>query len=243
MKLIPAIDLKGGKCVRLSKGKQESFIVYSNDPIKQARFFEREGCERIHVVDLDAAFGNQINNKSIILDIRNSISINIQLGGGIRTERDVSFWIDNGIDFLVIGSLAIKEPDSLKIIANTFQEKLYVSLDDLHGKIMTHGWVEESNLSTEQVLNNFKNSKIKGFVLTDISRDGMLQGLNIDLITNNLLLTKKPVIVGGGLSNYDDLKKLNNISLSNLEGIIAGKSFYLGLIEIKKGIQLLKNNA
>ena len=86
-------------------------------------------------------------------------------------------------------------------------------------------------------------AKIKGFVLTDISRDGMLQGLNIDLITNNLLLTKKPVIVGGGLSNYDDLKKLNNISLSNLEGIIAGKSFYLGLIEIKKGIQLLKNNA
>ena len=243
MKLIPAIDLKEGKCVRLSEGKQESSVVYNNDPVKQAKFFESEGCERDHIIDLDAAFGNQTINKSIILDVRNSISINIELGGGIRTESDVSFWIKNGINFLIIGSLAIKEPDILKKIANTFPEKLYVSLDDRNGKIMIHGWVEKSNFSTEQVLSNFNNSKIKGFVLTDISRDGMLQGLNIDLITNNLLLTNKPVIVGGGLSNYNDLKKLNKISLSNLEGVIAGKSFYLGLIEIKKGIQILKNNA
>ena len=243
MKLIPAIDLKSGMCVRLSEGKKESSVIYNNDPVKQAKYFEHAGCERIHIVDLDAAFGHPTNNKSIILDIRNSVSIDIELGGGIRTEKDISFWIKNGINFLIIGSLAIKEPDSLKIIANTFQEKLYVSLDDLHGKIMTHGWVEESNFNTEQVLSNFNNSKIKGFVLTDVSRDGMLQGLNIDLITNNLLLTNKPVIVGGGLSNYNDLKKLNKISLSNLEGVIAGKSFYLGLIEIKKGIQILKNNA
>ena len=243
MKLIPAIDLKEGKCVRLSEGKQESSVVYNNDPVKQAKFFESEGCERIHIIDLDAAFGNQTINKSNILDVRNSISINIELGGGIRTESDVSFWIKNGINFLIIGSLAIKEPDILKKIANTFPEKLYVSLDDRNGKIMIHGWVEKSNFSTEQVLSNFNNSKIKGFVLTDISRDGMLRGLNIDLITNNLLLTNKPVIVGGGLSNYNDLKKLNKISLSNLEGVIAGKSFYLGLIEIKKGIQILKNNA
>ena len=243
MKLIPAIDLKEGKCVRLSEGKQESSVVYNNDPVKQAKFFESEGCKRIHIIDLDAAFGNQTINKSIILDVRNSISINIELGGGIRTESDVSFWIKNGINFLIIGSLAIKEPDILKKIANTFPEKLYVSLDDRNGKIMIHGWVEKSNFSTEQVLSNFNNSKIKGFVLTDISRDGTLQGLNIDLITNNLLLTNKPVIVGGGLSNYNDLKKLNKISLSNLEGVIAGRSFYLGLIEIKKGIQILKNNA
>ena len=243
MKLIPAIDLKEGKCVRLSEGKQESSVVYNKDPVKQAKFFESTGCERIHIVDLDAAFGNKDDNRSTILEIRNSISIDIELGGGIRTDNDVVYWINNGINFIIIGSFAVIEPDSLKKIANTFPETLYVSLDDLNGKIMTHGWVKESNFSTEQVLNNFKNSKIKGFVLTDISRDGMLRGLNIDLITNNLLLTNKPVIVGGGLSNYNDLKKLNKISLSNLEGVIAGKSFYLGLIEIKKGIQILKNNA
>ena len=111
MKLIPAIDLKDGKCVRLSKGRSESSVIYNEDPIKQARFFENEGCERIHVIDLDAAFGNQSNNKSIVLDIRNSISIDIELGGGIRTEKDISFWINKGINFLIIGSLAVKEPD------------------------------------------------------------------------------------------------------------------------------------
>ena len=239
MKLIPAIDLKEGKCVRLSEGKQESSVIYSHDPVKQAKFFEREGCKRIHIVDLDAAFENQINNKSIILDIRNSISINIELGGGIRTEEDVSFWIKNGINFLIIGSLAIKEPDSLKKIANKFPEKLYVSLDDRNGKIMIHGWVEESNFKTEQILNYFNNSKIKGFVLTDVSRDGMLQGINTNKVKNYLKISKKPLIVAGGLSNNIDLKNLLDLNNPLLEGVIAGKSFYIGKIDIKTAQKIL----
>ena len=148
MKLIPAIDLKEGKCVRLSEGKQDSSVIYNDNPVQQAQFFENEGCKRIHIVDLDAAFGKQENNKRIILDIRNSISIDIELGGGIRTENDVSFWIDNGINFLIIGSMATKAPDTLKKIANTFPERLYVSLDDYNGKIMIHGWVDESGFKT-----------------------------------------------------------------------------------------------
>ena len=239
MKLIPAIDLKGGKCVRLSEGKQESSVIYNNDPVKQAKFFENEGCKRIHIVDLDAAFGKQENNKRIILDIRNSISIDIELGGGIRTENDVSFWIDNGINFLIIGSMATKAPDTLKKIANTFPERLYVSLDDYNGKIMIHGWVDESGFKTEQILNNYNNSKIRGFIFTDVTRDGMMEGINTDKIKSCLKLSKKPLIVGGGLSNNNDL--LNLLSLNNplLEGIIAGKSFYLGKIEIKAAQKIL----
>ena len=198
MKLIPAIDLKEGKCVRLSGGKQESSVVYSKDPVKQAKFFESTGCERIHIVDLDAAFGNKDDNRSIILEIRNSISIDIELGGGIKTDNDVAYWIKNGINFLIIGSFAIIEPDSLKKIANTFPETLYVSLDDLNGKIMTHGWMEESVFSTEQILSNYNNSKIKGFVFTDISRDGTLKGIDIDKVNNYLKKSEKPFIVGGG---------------------------------------------
>ena len=239
MKLIPAIDLKEGKCVRLSEGKQDSSVIYNNNPVQQAQFFENEGCKRIHIVDLDAAFGKQETNKRIILDIRNSISIDIELGGGIRTENDVSFWIDNGINYLIIGSMATKAPDTLKKIANTFPERLYVSLDDYNGKIMIHGWVDESGFKTEQILNNYNNSKIRGFIFTDVTRDGMMEGINTDKIKSCLKLSKKPLIVGGGLSNNNDL--LNLLSLNNplLEGIIAGKSFYLGKIEIKAAQKIL----
>ena len=239
MKLIPAIDLIGGKCVRLTEGKQESSIVYNLNPVKQAKFFESEGCERIHIVDLDAAFGNKVNNQSIILDIRNSISIDIELGGGIKTEKDVSFWIDNGINFLIIGSLAIKEPINLNKLANTFPEKLYVSLDDNNGKIMIHGWIQESGFNTEQIVNEYNNSKIKGFVFTDIPRDGMLNGIDTDKIKNCLKISKKPLIVGGGLSNNNDLVNLLSLNNPLLEGVIAGKSFYLGKINIRTAQKIL----
>ena len=239
MKLIPAIDLKEGKCVRLSEGRQDSSVIYSDNPVKQAKFFENEGCKRIHIVDLDAAFGKQETNKRIILDIRNSISIDIELGGGIRTENDVSFWIDNGINFLIIGSMATKAPDTLKKIANTFPERLYVSLDDYNGKIMIHGWVDESGFKTEQILNNYNNSKIRGFIFTDVTRDGMMEGINTNKIKSCLKLSKKPLIVGGGLSNNNDLLSLLSLNNPLLEGIIAGKSFYLGKIEIKAAQKIL----
>ena len=239
MKLIPAIDLKEGKCVRLSEGRQDSSVIYSDNPVKQAKFFENEGCKRIHIVDLDAAFRKQVNNKQIILDIRDSISIDIELGGGIRTENDVSFWINKGINFLIIGSMATKDLDNIKKIANTFPEKLYVSLDDYNGKIMIHGWVDESNFKTEQIINNYNNSKIKGFIFTDITRDGKLEGINTKKVRDCLKLSKKPFIVGGGLSGNNDLINLLNLNNPLLEGVIAGKSFYSGKIEIKTAQKIL----
>ena len=225
--------------MRLSEGKQDSSVIYNDNPVQQAQFFENEGCKRIHIVDLDAAFGKQETNKRIILDIRNSISIDIELGGGIRTENDVSFWIDNGINFLIIGSMATKAPDTLKKIANTFPERLYVSLDDYNGKIMIHGWVDESGFKTEQILNNYNNSKIRGFIFTDVTRDGMMEGINTNKIKSCLKLSKKPLIVGGGLSNNNDLLSLLSLNNPLLEGIIAGKSFYLGKIEIKAAQKIL----
>ena len=233
MKLIPAIDLKGGKCVRLSGGKESTSVIYNDNPIEQAKIFEKEGCERIHIVDLDAAFGNRINNKSEILKIRNSISIEIELGGGIRTEEDASFWIDKNINFLILGSIVIKDPECLNKIIKKYPNKIYISLDDNNGKILTKGWVEESKIKTNDIIKKYNHSKIKGFVFTDVLRDGLLKGIDITKTKKCLEITKKPIIVGGGLSSEDEIKKLSNLRNVFLEGVIAGKSYYLGKINIK----------
>ncbi len=239
MKLIPAIDIIDNKCVRLSKGKEDSIQVYNTNPIDQAKYFEKEGCERIHVVDLDAAFGRRDVNKQIILDIRKSISIPIELGGGINNKNDIFYWLNNNIDFLIIGSLAINDHESVISISKDFENKIYVSLDQLNNKIMIKGWVEESDYSIQEVFNIYNKSKIRGFIFTDVSRDGMMQGIDINLVRQNLSLSEKPMIVGGGLSSYSDLYNLKSLSNKNLEGVIAGKSFYSGAIKIKKGIQIL----
>ena len=164
MKLIPAIDLKNKKCVRLSKGKEETSVVYNENPIEQAKFFEKEDCDRIHLVDLDAAFGRKEINRKTILEIRNETSINIELGGGIRSHEDINFWIENGINFLILGSMAVNNPEKVKNLSNNFPNRLYVSLDYLNGKTMIYGWVKESNKDTEEILFDFNNSNIRGFI-------------------------------------------------------------------------------
>ncbi len=240
MKFIPAIDLKDNKCVRLKKGKEENLTIFNDDPVNQAKFFEKNGCERIHIVDLDGAFGRADINKQTILNIRKNIKIEIELGGGIKDAKDMDFWVNQGIDFLIVGSLAVKKNTLVKEISKKFKNKIYVALDVLKENIMIKGWVESSNIGIDQVLNDYKSSDIKGFILTDIERDGMLKGLNIELIKENILKTNKNIIVGGGLSNYDDLVNLKKISYSNLEGVIAGKSFYSGNIEVTKSLKILK---
>ena len=243
MKFIPAIDLKDNKCVRLQKGKEERLTVFNDNPVEQAKFFERNGCERIHVVDLDGAFGREDINKETILSIRKNVNIQIELGGGIKDNKHISYWFDKGIDFLVIGSLAVKETKHIISIAEKFKEKIYVALDMLNYKIMIRGWVEESNLHVNDLFNAYNTSFIKGFILTDISRDGMLSGLDTNLFKSLINKTQKNIIVGGGLSNYDDLYNLQNLKEKNLEGVIAGKSFYSGSINVKKAINIFKSNA
>ena len=243
MKFIPAIDLKDNKCVRLKKGKEENLTIFNDDPVNQAKFFEKNGCERIHIIDLDGAFGRGEINKQTILNIRKNTKIEIELGGGLKNENDLGFWINQGIDFLIVGSLAVNNKILIKEISKKLKNKIYVALDVLHQYIMIKGWVESSQVTIDQVLKDFESTDIKGFILTDIDRDGMLEGLNVDLIKENIFRTNKNIIVGGGLSNYDDLINLKEISSSNLEGVIAGKSFYSGNIEITKAIKILENNA
>ena len=243
MKFIPAIDLKNNKCVRLQKGKLENMTVFNNDPVKQAIFFEEKGCKRIHIVDLDAAFGSENVNKNIILEIRKNINIPLQLGGGIKNEEDISFWLKSGIDFLIIGSLAVKNKKLILDLSKKYPNKIYIALDVLNKKIMIKGWKEDSNFLIDDILQVYNRSSARGFILTDISRDGMLKGLDMNLIKDFVSKTSKKIIVGGGLSSYQDLYSLKKVNSSKLEGVIAGKSYYSGRIEIHQALEILNINA
>jgi|TARA_B110000438_G_C15804246_1_gene646548 phosphoribosylformimino-5-aminoimidazole carboxamide ribotide isomerase len=239
MKIIPAIDLKDNKCVRLSKGVEKSSVVYNQNPIDQAKFFQDEGCERVHIVDLDAAFGRKNINKKTIIKIKKSLKIPIQLGGGIRERNDALLWFEEGINFLILGSIAVEKIEETISIASDFENKIYVSSDQLKDKVMIKGWTQQSKISIEKMFKAYNNSKIRGYILTDISRDGMLEGIDTDLVINNLKMSKKPMIVGGGLSSHEDLIKLKKLNNKNLEGVIAGKSFYTGSVNLKESIRIL----
>ena len=243
MIFIPAIDLKNNKCVRLIRGKEEEQTIFNDNPVKQAMFFEESGCERLHIIDLDGAFGRPNINKDTILKIRKETNIPIELGGGIKNKEDVFFWLNKGIDFLIVGSLAVKKSNLILDLVSQFKNQIYVALDVLQGNIMIKGWVESSEFTINDIFKVYDTSQIKGYILTDISRDGMLQGLDMNLINKHIAMTKKNLIVGGGLSNYEDLINLNKISYTNLEGVIAGKSYYSGAIEIDRALNILKSNA
>jgi len=243
VKIFPAIDLKENKCVRLSRGEDSTSVVFNENPVDQAKYFEDQGCKRLHLVDLDSAFGrNDINNKTI-QNIRSAISIPIQIGGGIRSENIVKSYFDLGADFLIIGSYAVNNSKEVKNLAENFKQKIYVALDILNNKIMIKGWVEESNFTPEKIFQTYDDSGIRGYVLTDIEKDGMLTGLNQMMISTNASLTNKKLIVGGGLKNNLDLEQLRNIKSDNLEGVIAGKSFYVGNIDLKEAQKILDGNA
>ena len=248
MNIIPAIDLKDNKCVRLSKGKDKSSIIFNDDPVKQAIFFEKIGCKKIHIVDLDAAFSRPDINISSIKKIRNSISIPIQLGGGIRSEVLADKYFDIGINNLIIGSMAVEKPHIVKSLSLKYKNMIYISLDISKNNVMVKGWKEKSKLKIDDLLNLYKESKIKGYIVTDIENDGMLNGLNIDFISefsNKIELIhklSKKFIIAGGLTNYDDLINLKKLYLKNAEGIISGKSFYSGNIDLIKAQNILDSN-
>ena len=243
MKIFPAIDLKDNKCVRLSKGDDNTSIVFNNNPVDQAKYFQDQGCARLHLVDLDSAFGRKNINNETIKKIRQSITIPIQIGGGIRSEDIAKNYFELGADYLIIGSFAISNGDEVKRLANKYPQKIYIALDVLNNKIMVKGWVEESNFTPEKLFKFYDRSKVRGYVLTDIEKDGMLTGLNQEMILQNISLTNKNLIVGGGLKNNFDLKKLRNIRSKNIEGVIAGKSFYVGSIDLKEAQKVLDENA
>ena len=245
MQIIPAIDLKDNKCVRLSKGKDETSIVYNQDPEKQALYFQNIGCKKLHLIDLDAAFGRPNINFETIKKIRQSITIPIQLGGGVRNLDLAKKYFDTGINNLIIGSMSVEKPDEVIILSNEYPDKVYISLDIFEDNIMIKGWDENSGKNIQDILDIYNSSKIKGYIITDIQNDGMLKGLNLNFVNNfikkinHIKKFNKKIIIAGGLTDYSDLIDLKKLNLKNIEGIISGKSFYEGKIDLVEAQKIL----
>ena len=240
MIVIPAIDLKDGKCVRLLQGKKDEVTVYSDDPAEMARQWEGLGAELLHVVDLDGAFTGEQKNFDKIRAIREAISIPIELGGGIRDIERIEKLIDLGVDRTIIGTSAAKNPDVVKEACGKFPGQVLVGIDAKDGMVAVKGWVEVTEFEAIGFAKNMEGLGAAGIIYTDISRDGMLTGPNIDAMAKMVESVEIPVIASGGVSKIEDIESL--MQIENLWGVITGKALYSGAMDLKNAIEVTKRN-
>ncbi|MBI4682901.1 MAG: 1-(5-phosphoribosyl)-5-[(5-phosphoribosylamino)methylideneamino]imidazole-4-carboxamide isomerase [Nitrospirae bacterium] len=238
MIIIPAIDLKDGKCVRLLQGKKEEVTVYSDDPASMAQHWVELGAKLLHVVDLDGAFTGEQKNFDKIREIRKSIHIPIELGGGIRNVERIEQLINLGVDRTIIGTSAAKNPVMVKEACERFPGKVIVGIDAKDGKVAVKGWVEVTDLDAIEFAKRMQDNGAAGIIYTDISRDGMLTGPNIEAMDKMVKAVGIPVIASGGVSNLGDIKQL--MQINNLWGVITGKALYEGTLDLKDAIEISK---
>ena len=224
MEVIPAIDIKKGRCVRLIQGDFTQEKVYSQDPVSMALHWEDKGAKRIHIVDLDGAKEGEPRNLSLIDRIVEAIDIPVQLGGGIRSLQIMKKYLDIGVDRVIVGTLALKNPDLVEKAVKTLgQDKIVVGVDAKEGKVAVEGWVETSEKMIDEVIRDLKDRGIIYFVYTDISRDGMLNGPDIKGLKQLIAMEDIEIIASGGISSSEDLEKLKEIGI---EKAIVGKALY-----------------
>jgi len=229
MEIFPAIDLKDGKVVRLTKGIMDSAKVYSDEPWELAKRFEDMGAKWLHIVDLNGAFKGEPQNIDQIKKIRENTNLKIQLGGGIRDEETIKKYLDLGINRLILGSIAAKKPQKVIDLADKYP--IAVGIDAKNGFVAIDGWGESAGIKADELAKIYENSKIECIIATDISKDGTLSGLNIDFILSIQNSSKKPVIASGGVASEEDVKKVKE---NNIYGVIIGKAFYEKKIDLEK---------
>jgi len=234
MLIIPAIDLKDGKCVRLIQGEMDKATIYNEDPLSQALAWEESGAKLIHIVDLDGAFEGKPKNRQIIETICREVKTPIQLGGGIRNRETVESYINAGVDRIVIGSLFLKDFETAKKIAIAFPNKIVAGIDVKENVVTGDGWVSSSSITGKELANKISSLPLAGIVFTDISKDGMMQGANIEAIADMAKTTRIPLIASGGVSSNKDLDAL--AKLGGVTGAIIGKAVYTGAIDLKTAI-------
>ena len=240
MILFPAIDLKDGQCVRLQQGDMSRATVFNRDPAAQARAFEQQGFEYLHVVDLDGAFAGKPMNAAAVERILDTVRIPVQLGGGIRDTATVEAWLEKGIARVVIGTAAVRDPPFVKQAARDYPGQVAVGLDARNGKVAVQGWAEASELSALEIAKRFKDVGVAAIVYTDIARDGMLQGINWDATIALADTVPIPVIASGGLASIEDIKQLVSPRARKLAGAIAGRALYDGRLDAAEALKLIR---
>jgi len=238
MKIFPAIDIKDKKCVRLVKGDFDNKTEYELSPVEQAGKYKDHGFKNLHIVDLDGALTGETVNLDIIKDIVVRFNLKVEVGGGIRNSDSIQKYIDAGVEKVILGSAAIKDKNFLKESCKNFQNHIALGLDAKDGYLSVSGWKESSNQLSLDYLKEINDYGVSRLIYTDINRDGMKQGPNFDETTKVAKMSKSPVIVSGGVSSIDDIRKAKN--LKNVEGIIVGKAIYDGDIELE---ELVKEDA
>jgi phosphoribosylformimino-5-aminoimidazole carboxamide ribotide isomerase len=238
--LFPAIDLKNGEAVRLEQGDMARTTVFNRDPVAQARTFESLGFEWLHLVDLDGAFAGKPVNARAVAAIRKAVKIPVQLGGGIRNLATVERWLSEGISRVIIGTAAVRDPDFVKAAAKRFPGKVAVGIDARAGKVAVSGWAEETQLEAVELARLFENGGVAAIVYTDVERDGMMQGLNLDATIALAESVSIPVIASGGLASIDDVRGLIAPRAKKLEGAIAGRALYDGRLDAKAALALVR---
>jgi phosphoribosylformimino-5-aminoimidazole carboxamide ribotide isomerase len=239
--LFPAIDLKNGEAVRLQQGDMARATVFHTDPAEQARLFAAQGFEYLHIVDLDGAFAGKPMNAAAVERILGRVHIPVQLGGGIRDQATIEGWLAKGVTRVIIGTAAVRDPDLVRAAAKAFPGRVAVGLDARDGKVAVQGWAERSELSAFDIARRFEDAGVAAIVYTDIARDGMLKGLNIDATIALAEAISIPVIASGGLASLDDIRALLQPRAKTLAGAIAGRALYDGRLDAAAALTLIRS--
>lgn len=241
MILFPAIDLKNGQCVRLEQGDMARATVFNLDPAAQAKTFETQGFEYLHVVDLDGAFAGKPMNAQAVEAMLKIVKMPVQLGGGIRDLATVEAWLSKGISRVIIGTAAVRDPALVREAAKKFPGKVAVGLDARDGKVAVEGWAETSTVTVLEIARQFEDAGVAAIIFTDIARDGLLKGLNLDVTIALADAISIPVIASGGLASIEDVKALLTPRAKKLEGAISGRALYDGRIDPAEALTLIRN--
>jgi phosphoribosylformimino-5-aminoimidazole carboxamide ribotide isomerase len=241
--LFPAIDLKDGRCVRLVQGDMAQATIFNDNPAEQALAFERQGFEYLHLVDLDGAFAGKPVNGDAVKAILDAIAIPVQLGGGIRHLRTIEAWLERGVERVIIGTAAVRDPDLVREAARLYPGRIAVGIDARDGLVAIEGWAKTSQISAIDLGHRFEDAGVAALVYTDISRDGVMKGLNVEATLALADATSIAVIASGGLASIADVERLLEPDCARLGGAITGRALYDGRLDAAEALALIKTRA